>query len=95
MFRFQIRDLLWLTILAAVLVTWRIQWRANEQARLRDAQTIQTLKQQAASVRVIYTLVRPPQVPEGLRRIPGEWDYQAPPERPRLLKDAWPEDSTK
>ena len=84
MFRFQIRDLCWLTILAAVLVTWWIQWRASEQARLRDAETIQTLKSQAASIRII-------RIPANSRqqRMPGSWDILAPPERPRQIDDGW------
>ena len=93
MFRFTIRDLLWLTILVAVLVVWWLEHRTYEQARLRDAQKIELLeKQAAANVQVIAvpTNWQPPRRPGGLRPVPGRLDYQAPPTRPTRI-DAWPE----
>ncbi|HEX5104691.1 MAG TPA: hypothetical protein VFV87_12810 [Pirellulaceae bacterium] len=87
MFRFSLRDLLWLTLVAAILCAWWIQWRQHVLTEQRDAETIQTLAlqaQQNANVRII-----PIGTPPGIRRprTPGsrspavdEWDLQAPPE---------------
>jgi hypothetical protein len=79
MFHFSIRDVLWLTVLVGVLVAWWIQHRLDAQARTRDAQEIQALKQQ---VLIRAVRIAPVWVPEN-------WDYQFPPQRPKRL-DPWP-----
>ena len=90
MFRFSIRDVLWLTVLAALLTAWWLQWRGNVIARNRDAETISLLKQQATQFQNFRIVPLPPgrplKVPGGLRTIPGEWDYQAPPEIYRQIE---------
>jgi hypothetical protein len=85
MFRFSIRDLLWLTILAAILVAWWIQWRSDVIARHRDAQAIQQLKQQLANRPVIRFM--PISQPPRRLRFPPEKDYQAPPIRPETFEE--------
>jgi hypothetical protein len=87
MFRFSIRDLLWLTILIAVLVGWWVQWRADVIARHRDAAAIQHLKQQLAKPPVIRVVpvIQPP-LPPGFR-FPPSMDYQAPPVRLQELEE--------
>lgn len=85
MFRFTIRDVLWLTVVVAVLVAWWLQWRGHVLARSRDARTIELLKSQARSDRVRIVPLFPNRtrtIPAGLRTIPAEWDYQVPPARP-------------
>jgi hypothetical protein len=87
MFRFLIRDVLWLTILVAVLVAWWLERRVHEQTRHRHAQTIRALKQKAAqsvSVRIVRI---PARNPSGF---PPGMDYQAPPQRPMRIDDGWP-----
>lgn len=88
MFRFMIRDVLWLTILVAVLMAWWLEWRLHEQARQRDAQTIQVLKQQAARPASVRIIRIPASKPSGF---PPAMDYQAPPQRPMRINDGFKE----
>jgi hypothetical protein len=85
MLRFSIRDILWLTILIAVLVGWWLQWRGDVIARHRDAEAIQVLKQQVANARVRDVRIIRLKDPNLLSplRFPAEMDYQAPPQRLR------------
>jgi hypothetical protein len=89
MFRFSIRDVLWLTALAAVLVAWWIQYRSDTEARQRDAQAILALKQQLATRTMVRVVPIPTPIRTGLRPVPGNRDYQMPPERP-IRVDPWP-----
>jgi hypothetical protein len=90
MFRFSIRDVLWLTLLAALGTAWWLQWRGQMLQRQRDAATISLLKEQATQRSKLLIVPLPPaaprKLPAGLRPIPGEWDYQAPPEIHRQLE---------
>jgi hypothetical protein len=86
MFRFTIRDVLWMTLVAAILCAWWIQWRQHKLAENRDAKTIQALAlqvQQNTSIRIIPIGTPPgirPRTPGGRSPAVDEWDLQAPPE---------------
>jgi hypothetical protein len=86
MFRITLRDLFWLTLLAAVLFAWYLEYRSDALARHRDAQEIQYLKQQVATQPAVRVVSIPrPRLPQ----IPGNWDYQFPPSRRRSLEEKW------
>jgi hypothetical protein len=83
--KFSIRYVLWMTALAAVLVAWWIDNKANEQARRREADTIMLLKKEATQNRGVIVVPHgwtPPPQPGGLRPIPGRREYQIPAKRP-------------
>ena len=88
MFRFTIRDVLWLTVVVAIFLGAYLEWRADLLGRRRDAETILKMKAELDVYRAIgivpATQTRPPR--GGLRNIPGDWDYQYPPETLRQLE---------
>jgi hypothetical protein len=90
MFCFTIRDLLWLTILIAVLTAWWLKHKSYELARHRDAETIESLKEQASQNQGVIVVPhdwKPPARPGGLRPIPGRSDYQFPATLPAHYDD--------
>lgn len=89
MLRFSIRDVLWLTALAAVLVAWWIQHRLDGEARQQDSQAIVELKKQLAARPVVRVVQLGRPAPARSLRFPQGADLQMPPQRPVRL-DPWP-----
>jgi len=99
MFRLTVRDAVWMALLSALLFAWYLEYRSDALARHRDAQAIQYLKQQLSerpqpqAPAPVGELIAEPQLrilpirsPDGLRPVPGEWDYQFPQELPTQLE---------
>jgi len=82
MFRMTLRDLFWLTLVAAVLVVWWLDDRNDALVHERDAKLIDYWKKHGGQRVVVRLLPGPPAKPTGLRPVPGEWDYQFPPDLP-------------
>jgi len=100
MFRFTIRDVLWLTALLAVAVAWWID-RSRLVVVFGDHQQLQIeyrrlKRDEEGLVEVLRAFTQPPPVdgapavripshklgPDGLRLVPGDKDYQFPPDYP-------------
>jgi len=92
MFRFTIRDVLWLTVVVAIFVAGYVEWRADLLDRRRDAQTIEKMKTELDAYRAVGIIPQTQKTPGGgPRTIPGDWDYQYPSESHRLLEIQSPE----
>lgn len=68
MLRFTLRDLFWLTVVAAILCGWWLEWRGHVLAQQRDAETIQALAlqaQQNANMRIVPLGLPPGGPPRG------------------------------
>jgi hypothetical protein len=86
MFQPTMRDGVWFATLVAVSLGWYFEYRQDARDRDRDARTIQFLNQklnEQPEPRVVSIRLNGPDepgpMPDQLRPIPGEWDYQFPP----------------
>jgi hypothetical protein len=90
MWRIGIRDAVWMALLGVVLFAWYLEYRSDALARHRDAQAIQYLKQQLSEKppEQIVTIRLPDdwRPPSELRPVPGNSDFQFPPELPVRLE---------
>ena len=87
MFRFTIRDVLWFSVVVAICVVGYLEWRADLLDRRHDAETIEKMKAELEAYRGIGIVPQPQKTPRSaLPTIPGEWDYQYPPESHRQLR---------
>ena len=82
MFRLTVRGAIWMALLSAVLFARWLEYRSDALARHRDAQAIQYLKLQLSEQPQPRVLPIHSPKPNGLRPVPGNWDYQFPPHFP-------------
>ena len=83
--RFSIRDVLWLTVLAAVLVAWWIDRRAAKLAAERNAAEMVALRAELKSMSSIVRLFQVRTLASPRPR-PDEWDLQVPPHFERIQR---------
>ncbi len=92
MFRPTMRDAVWFAALVAMSLGWYFEYRQDALDRYRDSRTIQYLTQQLSEkpeprILPIRLPIEPDDLrPSVLRPVPGNSDYQFPPELHKLLE---------
>jgi hypothetical protein len=71
--KFTIRDVIWLTVVVAILVAWWLEWRGDALDRARDAETIEKLKLELENYRPLKIIPLTEKTGDGgIRLIPSD-----------------------